>query len=156
MSSKIRYAISMPYGNIVVAAMFQLRRALFVVSTAFFSLAAQNASAYNFEVTSSYVNFDYVHITTVSSFCHDRTALDTNRGDQPQWDVFGSTASICLINGVQVAVRGALITWSGVGSPGGKWVLINESTRGSVVTPAHLCVLRPGMSVGESPLSGDC
>lgn len=156
MSTNTRYFISMPFSNIVVVAMFQLRRALFVVFTAFVSLAAQNASAYNFEVTSSYVYFDYVHITTVSSFCHDRTALDVNRGDQPQWDVFGSTASICLINGVQASVRGTLYTWSGVGSPGGKWILINESTRGSVVTPAHLCVMRPGMTMGSSPFSGDC
>lgn len=146
MSTRTTYSISMPHGNKVAASMFQLRRALIVATTALVSVAAQNASAYDFQVQGGDIGdfesgnqrqMTFVHITTVSSLCHDRTALDVNRGDQPSSIARGSTASICLVNGVQAVADGRLYTWSGVGMPGGLWVL-------DVRTPNSSSIYRDG------------
>ena len=134
------------------------RRLIFLAIAAISSLGAQSAAAYDFEVSAAqgYVEFHYVHITTVSRFCHDRTPLDINKGDQPRTSVSGSTAPGCLINGVQVSVAGSpLMSWSGMGSPGGRWVVVNESTKGDQRTPAHLCLIRPGLP-SEGMFPGDC
>lgn len=138
--------------------MAKWRRLIFVATAAICALGAQSAAAYDFEVSAAqgYLEFHYVHITTVSRLCHDRTPLDINKGDKPQTSVSGSTAPGCLINGVQVSIAGApLMTWSGMGSPGGRWVVVTESTRGDKVTPAHLCLMRPGVG-GQGMFPGDC
>lgn len=138
--------------------MAKLRRLIFVAIAAICSLGAQSAAAYDFEVSAAqgYIEFHYVHITTVSRFCHDRTPLDINKGDQPQTTVRGSTAPGCLINGVQVSTSfGPLMTWSGMGSPGGRWLVVTESNQGGKITPAHICLQRPGVE-REGIFPGDC
>ena len=154
---QIRSGVTVPHG-FLGAQMAKLRRLIFVAVAAICSLGAQSAAAYDFAVSAAqgYLVFDYVHITTVSRFCHDRTPLDINKGDQPQTSVSGSTAPGCLINGVQAVVKGfPLMSWSGMGSPGGRWVVVTESSNGQSTTPMHICLMRPGVETrGYFP--GDC
>lgn len=146
LNKKIQAATYAPNGASSLAPSSRLRRVVVFFAATLASLAAPIASAYDFEVRSYDGAFHYVHITTASSACHDRNALDVNRGDQPQSDVSGSTASICLINGVQVSLGGQLYTWSHPGVAGGRWALMG----------GQLCFVRAGQLMQAWHFPGDC
>lgn len=128
------------------AQMSKVRQLTFLVTATVLTFGAQTAAAYDFHVTAGngWYEFHYVHITTVSRLCHDRTPLNINRGDKPSSYATGTTAPGCLINGVQVSVAGEpLLTWSGIGSPGGTWPVMKYELGYGGWGPAYLCLLRP-------------
>jgi hypothetical protein len=96
---------------------------------------APSARAYDFTIC-SHLGGIYVHVRTVSSFCHDRTPVE--RSDPPldngsRQCVSGSTALGCLIDKVDIVTSiypgGPETTYSWdspIGRAGGRWVLFRQ------------------------------
>jgi len=85
---------------------------------------AELANSYDFTVC-SHIGAQYVHVHTVSAFCHDRTPVDNTdpplTGDHQCVD--DSTAPGCLIDNVTFVTDGKQYSWSGIGVPGGTFTL---------------------------------
>ena len=150
MLHKTQAAGQAPNGSFFGAPSSRLRRVIVLAGAMLASLASPLASAYDFSVESVFAPFHYVHMTTVSSLCHDRTPLDVNRGDQPQQRVTGSTSGLCLIDGVQASLGYVLLTWNELGVAGGAWFY--RRSPNPDFGDIKVCYARPG-----APLSvGDC
>ncbi len=87
-------------------------------------LTSARAGAYDFQVCSIGWPAKYVHVHTVSAFCHDRTPVDNGDKVLTYGCVSGSTAPGCLIDNVSfVLTNGNEVHWSGMGVAGGKFTL---------------------------------
>ena|ERR1043165_2345705 len=91
---------------------------------------ATQASAYTYTIVSG-SPLKKVWLHTVSAFCHDRTW-------QGNWAREGnplkmSTASICLVDRVEITdMTGRVTSWSGVGVPG-QWIVYKYGLNGPYI-----------------------
>jgi hypothetical protein len=103
--------------------------------------AADRVAAYNYTIVDQYtVPISYVHMHTVSAFCHDVETTPNVGPFDPPSNVSLSSASICLVDGIEACLYGTgqCANWSeGVGIVGQDVCLLPDGNGNPSLLPSQ-------------------